>query len=213
MEETLFEQTLKFSDANEEERDRIYSDIGFNKIMRVKVTGPRTEALKASGVDVTAFNNYDVEKITIFERIVHGRYSNLLIKKIPVEIFSDYENKSDGWINTCQATDLFYFFDDCVLSVKLGLIRKFVNDFLSEESVSDNMDALINAFISAGIQGKTIPDHKGIEAIVEAAEGAHRVSLLINVDALEDTDVPITEFMFEEESETEENPQEEQESE
>ncbi len=213
MEETLFEQTLKFSDANEEERDRIYSDIGFYKIMRVKVTGPRTEALKASGVDVTAFNNYDAGKITIFERIVHSRYSNLLIKKIPVEIFSDYENKSDGWINTCQATDLFYFFDDCVLSVKLGLIRKFVNDFLSEESVSDNMDALISAFISAGIQGKAIPDHKGIEAIVDGEEGAHRISLLINVDALEDTDVPITEFMFEEESETEENPQEEQESE
>lgn len=213
MEETLFEQTLKFSDANEEERDRIYSDIGLNKIMRVKVTGPRTEALKASGVDVTAFDGNTAEKVTIFERIVHSRYSNLLIKKIPVEIFSDYENKSDGWINTCQATDLFYFFDDCVLSVKLVPIRNFVNEFLSEKTVSDNMDALISAFISAGVQGKEIPEHKGIEVIVEADGETHRVSLLINVNALEETDVPITEFMFEEESETEKDDQEGQESE
>ena len=206
MDETLFEQTLKFSDANEEERDRIYSDIGFIKVNRVNVTGPKTAALKASGIDLNAFE-VSMGKMTISEKIVHRRYSNLLIKKIPVEIYSDYENKAEGWINTCPATMLFYFFDDCVLSISTALIRDFVYGFLSDEAVSGDVTSMIETFIPADVQGKMIPGHNGIDVVIEPNGEAHRVLLFIDVKALEDTDRQITEYMFEDETEPEEEAQ------
>lgn len=197
--ETEFQTTLHFCDATDEERATIYENLGFRRINVLKGLNEKSAASKAAGIDVSAIDE-NGKNITISEKILDRRYASMLEKRVPVELYSDFENKAQGWLRTSSAMTVFYFFTDAVVSIELAPLREFIDQLYEESTVEDEITELVNTFIEHGVSGKHLDGKDGVGIYVFTKEnGHHSVGLMLNPDELPDESMDVTEYYFEEE--------------
>lgn len=203
---TKYQETLRFSDTNPYERRSIYRDIGFLKVSTLKKDVAKDLELIREGIDITCIMLDKPHKIK--EIISHTNYSNNLVKQIPIELYSDFEENTQGWLANSRADEVFYFFNDAVISANLSQMRYFVDKLYYEESLATKLQEMVNTFIHNGVKGKTTNEKIGISLYVtENENGHHTVGIKVDTDILPDYAMDVTEYYFEEEEP--EEPQEE----
>ena len=66
--ETEYQKTLRFCDANADERKSIYENIGFTKVLINLALNDKSKALKDAGVDAMMINEA-LRRISVTEEI------------------------------------------------------------------------------------------------------------------------------------------------
>lgn len=205
--ETKFQETLQFCDANTEERRQIYENVGLKKVSMILGNNEKSAEKKAQGIDASALDEIG-GRIGITEKICNYRYSSRLVKKIPVELYADFEEGVRGWARTSSADTVFYFFVDAVVSMDLEALRGFLDHFHDEESAETVIGKIVNALIEHNVSGKVLEDVEGAEVYISpSGDGHHSVGLIFQVGDLPDNAMNIVEYYFEEEEEMEEEPE------
>lgn len=203
---TKYQETFHFSDANLNERRSIYKDIGFSGINILQGKNAKSVELIRDGIN--ASGQFEGKSHKIKEIISHTNYSNNLVKQIPIELYSDFEENTQGWLANSRADEVFYFFNDAVISANLSQMRYFVDKLYYEESLATKLQEMVNTFIQNGVKGKTTSEKNGIGIYITKNEnGHHAVGITANTDILPDYAMDVTEYYFEEEEP--EEPQEE----
>ncbi len=209
--ETKYQQTLHFSDANVEERRSIYEDIGLKKVSMIQGLNEKSAETKRSGIDVSGTAEFG--RIKIKEIFCDYMYSYMLMKKIPVELYSDFEDSTQGWLGTSSANTVFYFFRDAIVSTDIQQLRDFVDQIREDGSFDDMFNGLVSTFIEHNVNGKSLESVEGVSIYVQKKEdGHHSAGLTLEVNSLPDDAMDISEYYFEEEEEApEEEPEPEEE--
>ena len=210
LEMTKYQETLRFNEANADERRQIYTDIGFEKPSVILGLNEKSAEMKRDGIDATGIFHGQMTKIK--EIFCDYTYSYLLHKKIEFEAYSDFEEMKDGWPATVSSDTVFYFFRDAIVSTEITQIRDVITWLREEHDMDEKLSKMVPAFIEHGVRGKKIDGVEGVELYIrENGDGNHSVGFVVETESLPDYLMDITEYYFEEEEpEKEPEPQEEQ---
>lgn len=210
LEMTKYQETLRFNEANADERRQIYTDIGFEKPSVILGLNEKSAEMKRDGIDATGIFHGQMTKIK--EIFCDYTYSYLLHKKIEFEAYSDFEEMKDGWPATVSSDTVFYFFRDAIVSTEITQIRDVIAWLREEHDMDAKLSKMVPVFIEHGVRGKKIEDVDGVELYIrENGDGHHSVGFVVETESLPDYLMDITEYYFEEEEpEKDPEPQEEQ---
>ena len=198
--ETEYQRTLHFCDANVDERKAIYENIGFTKVSMNLALNEKSKAKKDAGIDAIMMDER-FRKMVVKEMICKYPYSNMLEKKFPVELYSDFEEGKPGWGRTASADTVFYFFIDAIVSVDMKMLRdEYLDVFTDDGTAEETMSDLAFALFQNGVSGKKLLNKENADVYVSKnGDGHHSVGLMIHPDSDFLGYVDYLEYYFEDE--------------
>lgn len=184
-----FENDLKFSFEDFDERKKFYHSIG---LQDVKFVGYDTDEDKsAQKCDIDVRTTFFGEEVGISEKIRRRTYSGDIL----IEVYSIFEKGVSGWLKESKADILACFFIDKIVFVKVGTLKDYLHRFADEHK--DFIKSIWSTACEMVENSKIYERLDGFENIyvtVAKNKGYHTVSIIVKTKDLIDNGVEIEEF-------------------